>query len=106
MGAGDIETPDEYFWSVFQIMNEDGTAVSEVDFARRGKSVASEQDDHMRECSSGGQNRLRRNTNFSRWFKVIGQFKPGRENISLFPKIKSDVWSSYPAVEKEQLCSD
>jgi len=87
-------------------MNEDGTAVSEVDFARRGKSVASEQDDHMRECSSGGQNRLRRNTNFSRWFKVIGQFKPGRENISLFPKIKSDVWSSYPAVEKEQLCSD
>jgi len=36
-------------------MNEDGTAVSEVDFARRGKSVASEQDDHMRERSSGGQ---------------------------------------------------
>jgi hypothetical protein len=45
-------------------------------------------------------NRLRRNTIFARWFNVIGRFKRVFENISLFQKTKSGVWSAHPATTR------
>jgi hypothetical protein len=37
---------------------------------------------------------------FTRWLNAMGLFKPRRENISLFQKIKSDVWSAHPAATR------
>jgi hypothetical protein len=48
----------------------------------------------------GGQNRMRQNAIFARGLNVIGPFKPFIENISLFQKIKSDVWSTHPAAAR------
>jgi hypothetical protein len=48
----------------------------------------------------GGQNRMRQNAIFAPQSKVIGAFKPGAENISLFQKIRSGVWSAHPATTR------
>jgi hypothetical protein len=48
----------------------------------------------------GGQNRMRQNAIFARGLNVIGPFKPVAENISLFQKMKSGVWSAHPATTR------
>jgi hypothetical protein len=63
--------------------------VSEVDLPDTGKSVASERDVTATKYPKRGQNHSRQNTIFAPRFNVIGRFKPARENISLFQKMKS-----------------
>jgi hypothetical protein len=43
---------------------------------------------------------LRQKAIFARRFNVIARFKPARENISLFPKIKSGVCSAHPTAAR------
>jgi hypothetical protein len=47
--------------------------------------------------AQNGPKTARAETRFSRG---VGRFKARRENISLFQKIKSGVWSAHPATEK------
>jgi hypothetical protein len=54
-------------------------------------------------CTAGvgqAKNGARRNTIFARGLNVIGRFKPVFENISLFQKMKSGVWSAHPATTR------
>ena len=43
---------------------------------------------------------MRQNAIFARGLNMIGLFKPIIENISLFQKIKSGVWSAHPAAAR------
>ena len=55
----------------------------------------------IRTCGVGeAKNGARQNAIFARGLNVIGLFKPIIENISLFQKIKSGVWSAYPATTR------
>jgi len=69
-------------------------------FARRANQFGVRKTIAVGSTFPGGQNRMRQNAIFARGLNVIGAFKTIAENISLFQKINSGVWSAHPAAAR------
>jgi len=69
-------------------------------FARRANQFGVRKTIAVGSTFPGGQNRMRQNAIFAHGLNVIGAFKTIAENISLFQKINSGVWSAHPAAAR------